>query len=760
MRFKAAIAIACGAMLMLGACTGDVKVGGGDPGELKEAEERAAAAEAARDAAKTALTDLQESLARLNVATTPEQRAAVRTAVATAQRNLTEVQQELERQPNSAAKTAVTTALVEVNTALGRVSEALGATNTALGSGGGPVSFASMHTSLDRAQAALDTAQTELGKARRALEANPDAALSTLLAQAQATLTIAQVSLVPLLREELADARTRASEAAAERDALREEHVSPPLFGTIVPRTLGATIAITRTPRTVPSDDGMTWVANPNALEIATDAVPYREGVTLLSRAGTEEFPMREITFRGNIRQGSQRGRFSADADNQGRFPIVQGPLNTLGNVNDHTKKPVISSIQLSEDGGLILKAGGSGVVFNEFQWDIRGTEADGPDGIPGTYGGNPGNGGEVRVGDPVIAFHVAMYRNAGETEELTVGAPLTQAQVDKLNGWADDNCSGVTFPCWDGNMRDLTIDFGTPSPDPDGEAGYYWESLIPSSPDQPKPGADDAMHRWATGKVGNFVDPNRGNGEYRGEYRLWLSNYAGLDLGEEADDASDDAHRYLQYAAYGLFAFTDYLTSNRLPARLQGFHFGYDAFMNVNGMKTTDLDTPITATFAGRTAAMVMEPHSDRSQVERLIRVRADVELNAVIGGANTIRGEITNFWTPSGRSWSPYAPLERVELKNGTIEANGSYAGETDETGGPSHLWDDGKFGGNFYGPVSDLETAGWWYLLPRGYTPPTDGSTVLTGADARDYPGRPDFRYSGVFGSFGAACTEGCE
>ena len=531
---------------------------------------------------------------------------------------------------------------------------------------------------------------------------------------------------------------------------MRDEHVSPPLFrNTADPRDLGATITIARMARTVPNAAADAWIENPNKLAIATAAVPYAAGRTLTSRAGDEEFPMRAITFRGDIRHGGQRGQASQDAAVDGYYPIIQGPGNTLGNANDHTKNAVISSIQLSEDGGLILKAGGSGIVFNEFQYDIRGTEADGPDGIPGDGG--------ATTSTTATAYHVAMFRRAGETPP-SVGATLTQAQADKLTGWAADNCSGVTFPCWDGNMRDLTIDFGTPSPDPDGESGYHWASKIPSSTDQPKPADGDAMHRWAKSKVDNFVDPERGNGEHRGEYRVWLSNYAGLDTGA-TDAATDDSHRYLQYAAYGLFTFTDYLTSNVRPGRMQGFHFGYDAFADAAGMRTTDLDTPITATFAGRASGMVMEPHSDRTQVERLIRVRGDVTLNATIGGANTITGAISNFETPAGGGWGPYVPLrDEVRLTNGTIAADGSYEGDADVEGGSGHLWDPGKFGGNFYGHRggSDLETAGWWYLTARGYTP---DARNLTGSAAQNDPRRPDFRYSGAFGSFGAACTEGC-
>ena len=735
--------LVCAALLALGACTDTKHVRTGDPAALATEREKTAAEKARAEAAETALAELRASLTAAQAAlaatnNNATQRSQAKRVVDAARTDLEEVRTSLGTQLTGADKTAVDA----VVTALETVAAALEASG-AMASGGGAVSLAAMHDTLAAAQAALDDAQAKL---TTALDADPTGAVLTALTQAQDTLSTAQLSLLPLLRQELADAE-------AARDALRDEHVSPPLFrSTAGPKDLGATITIARTARTVPNTatDPDTWVRNTDALAIATDAVPYAAGRTLTSRAGNEEFPMRAITFRGDIRQGSQRGKTGADANNDGRYPIIQGPGNTLGNANDHTKNAVISSIRFSEEGGLILKAGGSGVVFNEFQWDIRGTEADGPDGIPGDVG--------ATTSTAATAYHAAMFRRAGETAP-TVGATLTQAQADKLTGWAADNCSGVTFPCWDGNMRDLTIDFGTPSPDPDGESGYHWASKIPSSTDQPKPAAADAMHRWAKPKVDNFVDPERGNGEHRGEYRVWLSNYAGLDTGA-TDAETDDSHRYLQYAAYGLFTFTDYLTSNVRPARMQGFHFGYDAFADAAGMRTTDLDNPIEATFKGRASGMVMEPHSDRTQVERLIRVRGDVTLNATIGGANTITGAISNFETPAGGGWGPYVPLkDEVRLTNGTIAANGSYTGDADVEGGSGHLWDPGKFGGNFYGDKGGpgLETAGWWYLTSRGYTP---DSRSLTGSAAQNDPGRPDFRYSGAFGSFGAECSEGCE
>ena len=782
MRIMATVAMACSAALAIQGCSAQ-----GDGGRMQidaltaERDESRAALEEARktlDRAEEALGDaraaldaLQGSLGAAQDALSEpveKQRDAAGRAVVAARTNLQAVRQELVALPDSEAKTAADGALVAIDAALTLTAEALAVSPAA---SGGAVSPASMHTTLDRAQNALDTAQARL---KTALAAEPPAMLRGLLSQAQATLTTAQVSLVPLLRRELADAETaaaaqraraesaeaardrektradaekaRAEGAEAERDALTDEYISPPLFDSArTPGTLGETITLDRTARAVTNAAGDAWVASSDALDIATDAVPYASGRTLTSRAGDEEFPMRAITFRGEIVGGADRG---GDANTAAFYPIIQGAGNALSTAGHHTKNAIPGSVRLTDDGGLTIETGGAGVVFNEFLYDIRGTEYDGPDGIPGDSA--------ATTATTATAHHVAMFRRAGETPP-EVGSTLTAAQAASLTGWATDNCAAGAFPCRDGNMRDMTIGFGAPSLDPDDDAGYYWQSKIPSSEGQPEPAVADAMHADAQSRVERFLDSDRGAGEYRGEYRLWLSNYAGMD-GMGTDDASDDEARFLSYAAYGLFVFTDYLAARVEPGRMQGFHFGYDAFADADGMRTTDLDSPINATFTGRTSAMVMHPYG-RTTVRNLTRLRGDVTLTAVIGGANTITGEITNFETPrAGGGWRAYGRLEHIQFREGRIAADGSYSGEagTDYTSvGSRNNWDPGGFGGNLYGDSGgDLETAGWWWLKPQGYT------GGLSGSAARLYVGRPDWRYAGAFGSFGAECTDGCD
>ena len=146
------------------------------------------------------------------------QRQEARRAVASAQDNLAEVRMVLETQPDSPAKAVTDEALDAVGQALVAVDEALNASGTMASAG--LIAFADMHTSLDRAQAAVDDAQAKL---RTALAADPDPTLRNLLSQAQATLSTAQISLLPLLREELTEAEKGRQAAEDERDEARGE---------------------------------------------------------------------------------------------------------------------------------------------------------------------------------------------------------------------------------------------------------------------------------------------------------------------------------------------------------------------------------------------------------------------------------------------------------------------------------------------------------------------------------------------------------
>ena len=737
------------AMLVLSACSTKTRtLTVGDPAAVRAAEEKAEAAEeraetekARADAAETALTGLRESLVAAQNAlgalsrerTNTEQRTAARAAVNAAQRNLGGVRENLEMLPDSGAKTAADTALEAVDDALGAVSDALGATRATFGPGG-TISFARMHTSLDRAQTAVDAARTALAEA---LDANPTDELRSLLAQAQAMLSTAQISLMPLLREELAEAE---AEADAQRARANTYDPRVPLTQALEP---GATrfvprgeAEITRTPR-----DAETPLA------IRTDAVAFATGKRVGAGGGlaaTDELPLRAVALRAH-----------------GRHPIkIQGDDGTPDEYGN-TDGVVKSSLQLSADGAT-LKLGGTGVLYYDTQrrFDIGANKdswaSTGPDGKVGDA--------SAADGMPMTAAHAADLGLASESGNLTA------AQATMLQGWATDNpdCWQQDLSlCGDWNQDDLTIAFGAPSQSPHGEPAYYWNVKVPLTEAQ-----REQRLPWGQGPDA----PTEGRRPIElGTYELWLSNYGGLDTGADADDASDDTHRYLEYAAHGLFMFFDNVKALPSFTRVQAFAFGYDAFANADGMRTAErFPTSIAATFKGHTMARWLEnaDQADHIILDGALPIRGDITLNACIGGsscsgtdipttANTISGMISGLEElRHDGQWIPFLPAAGgIPMEEGTIAADGSFGGALDHPridGGNPNSWhfagehSSSKYGGNFYGPGSALEAAGWWHVQPDNRTPRLDNGRAL--------PFRA--RNSSLIGSFGAKCTEGCE
>ncbi len=511
-------------------------------------------------------------------------------------------------------------------------------------------------------------------------------------------------------------------------------------------------ITVGRTAREDDDSDG--W----EKLEIATEAVAYAEGKTVLGPDGagtTDELPMRSITVRefGSVQgdDGSEPCRSSdgtaCNTDNTGDDPWI----NISNSDGDW-----LSSIEVTDDGVVIRTSGDA--IFSDTKRDLTKSTTSGADGLSGdaTLTGTPAL--TQSFSDQLVA--------GGDLEEepfdpdATTPRDLTTNEVAALVRYAADNCwggSGATVECANFNRDDLTIAFGEPSQAPDGSAAWYWRARVPlaegQDPDDEPNFEGNPVKDW-------------------GQYELWLSNYAGLDEGTVLTDgagnkvadqgaaADDDAYRYLSYAAYGLFHYLDNAASRAVnPAivRSQAFHFGYDAFED-----TGDLDEPIVGTFKGRTLAqeMVRLPaefipgFGESYSTDRVTSLRGDIELVANIGGGiNTITGTITGLERHrSDGGWIGYSAVKSVGLTGGTIEEDGSYSGMAQATipadadnpvaGDPPDATlglDEGSFAGAFYGPVDALETAGWWYLGTQAYDP--------------DVPLK-------IIGSFGAVCTKGCE
>ncbi len=798
--------LACGAMLALGACTDTKRVPVGDPmadEKLKKETDRANAAQAALNDLRDSLADVQNALKPDPSATPEQQRENLRKRLTDVETNLGMVQENLQKQPASAARTAVDTALTAVGTAVEAVKTALAPTPAS----GGTVSFADMHMDLDAAQAALDDAQTKITAALGA-DGLTDT-LQTALTQAQAALTTAQVSLVPRLRSELMQAEDDAAAQKARADAEKER------ADTYDPRvTLGDRLTPLRKTRIdLPASEAdpgsVTWTRrtdvevtagvttdsvdpNPNKLEIKSDAVPYADGRLFPGPGGgqvaTDEFQMRGITVRGD-----QLGRQPDGSTDNTINPAVMGSGAGVGGWKNYDAT-YESSIRMKADGsGVTLRMGGDGTIF----YDMERLIALGP----GTFTNQPGNGACANV----------------------------------------DNAK-----CDDPTTSDVEATFGTPVADPDGEAAWHLKLPVPVNPATPTvetrtpytslpsgwarftdngeatgntlfrvPASDDeyAEYEDEDGRynveravygpdVGDDWKPlefrralriQRGRpADELGVYNLWFSNYAGVDAGAEAADPSDDTHRYLQYAAYGLFNFLDYSTTQVRYGRLQAFHFGYDAFTddgddavvgaNEPGGWGTAAD-PITATFNGKTTGWLLQSPSVNNAdapvaISRIIRLRGDVELTAKLNaggdGHGTISGAMRDFEFLHNGVWGDDVyhrllenaiaadhttpndprPGNAVILEQANVGADGSFSGvayaaansahDPDDSGpmGPgarTHNFADGTYGGAFYGPrtLGELEAAGYWRLPVATTGARAEAGTLLGSFGAKSEP-----------------------
>ncbi len=740
-------------------------------------------AEAALNALRVSLAAAQ---AALGASTPAEQQAAVERA----RTDLKTARAALEARPDgSPGKSEATEALTALDLALTAVDNALGASASGAS---GPVALASMHTTLAEAQTAIDAAQVKLKAAVAAAPAT-DTALRGLLSQAQAALTTAQVSLVPKLRSELAAAEERADTydpRTTLNDALlpaRTARIGLPLSltpkGSVEADAEGPAVTWTRRTRTDVEVAAGVTTATVVALDndIMKDAVPWATGKTLgLGAAGavsTDEFALRGITMRGG-RLGLQNPdgtRRSSGID--GTYnPPVQGHADAGAWRNWNAAYE--SSIQMKEDGGgITLKMGGDGTIFFDFE--------------------------------RLRAIGGAAVLNQPENAPACVAASLST--------------------CDDVIASDVKATFGTPVADPDGEAAWHFKMRVPVNPDAPHVDTRSDYHTLPTyvrfvdddgntlfrapDENGPYTDENgqkyrvertpivtdlattlaadperaewmpleanraqriaRGRpSEELGVYNTWLSNYAGLDTGDDADDPSDDTHRYLDYAAYGLFNFLDYSTRGMNFARAQAFHFGYDAFTNDGddavagatepGGWGTAL-TPITATFNGRTTGwLIRGTLEEADRLTELIRMRGDVKLTAEFNGVDmaddpghgTVSGSMNNFEFLRNDIWSTdvnYRILRNdparedkaaVLLQEANIGADGSFSGVAaatynGESGVGVDNFDNGTYGGAFYGDrkLGELEAAGYWNLRMNAAG------------------GNPDSGRGALIGSFGA-------
>ena len=314
----------------------------------------------------------------------------------------------------------------------------------------------------------------------------------------------------------------------------------------------------------------------------------------------------------------------------------------------------------------------------------------------------------------------------------------VTEPVNDRDGDGTDDTLSGQ-------NGWDLRIEFDEPKTTSvtdakgptswQGNGDFYWKGIVKADESQ-------LSSSGANFVSGTFTQPKTPE-DFRdlGTYEVWLSNHIELDENLEPPAGAypvDDEHRYLSYAAYGLFTYkvdteTAPQAADRI-GRVQSMYFGYQAFADEDGKRTRDISKAIsTGTFAGQTLATAIE-------ASKTTLLRGNVSLTVSIpkdSGTGSVIGTLSGFeeWV-GDTNWKTYSvggTAFTVTLDAATIMPNGSYSGIA--TGAPiTGLGRSGvgKYEGNFYGPRTDadLETAGSWDVGP-GTQRVGDGSRIIVGS-----------------------------
>ena len=371
------------------------------------------------------------------------------------------------------------------------------------------------------------------------------------------------------------------------------------------------------------------------------------------------------------------------------------------------------------EDGKILMRPGqgGSGDRLPMRGMSVRFAYGAGGRGFSGE------GSGQDFSGNIVSATHAYFDQIVAGLTITPAGLVVDRGRDGAIKVDSDMRIDPTDQPEGSENSFDLSLAFGRPSTSPTGNAEHSWIAALMPTDDQLDIAAAEAFL-----KDGTVTLP-------LGTYHVRLSNHAGVDTNlEDPDDAEasarDDTNHYLSYAAYGTFYFleADYFTADEAAStRISSFASGYDAFKDETGMKTTDVAEKIEGTFKGRTIAEAVyvtgavhvfgDPDGSGNEGRNL---RGDIKLTATISDdedANKIKGTISNLeqWDPKGH-WEAYdGGFTTAELGDGDIGADGSFNGaitDPDDTGtdfGP------GFYKGNFYGPLSGLETAGTW-IVPR--------------------------------------------
>ena len=566
------------------------------------------------------------------------------------------------------------------------------------------------------------------------------------------------------------------------------------------------------------SPRGVTWTARTDATGAAVDSAIKDEAVVYTNRKlisagdnGDDEFKLRGLTVRGQLHAGPDEtgdlefhggveGGSTGGVDNADLGVTKDDGVGTAAGNEltwQRTDARVLSSIQLRRDGGgFTMKMGGPGVIF----YDMERRTALGPQsGYSNAFGnGACANEDDAKCDDHTTSDVTAVFDTPaidpdGEASyhfSMIVKTRTDVTPIVETRAVNEHSSSGVSpdaakAPWWvafsdDQNRRAYrvnpdyagVVDLGADGAVGGGDDTTGYANLAGEEYTDPADGSKYKVlwlsHAIAAPTGAMLLEYRRANrianglpADELGVYTVKLSNYAGVD-DKGTDDESDDEHRYLKYAAYGLFNFLDYSGSPWF-SRMQAFHFGYDAFGGANGEPKDFSTDEVTATFNGKTTAWILQnPTGNAGNISQLVRLRGDVTLEATLGGGSSngaIEGSMENFEFLQSGVWSklPHsifghsndATTDGVTLESADIGADGSYAGVARTTETANARFEEGRYGGAFYGPrtLGELETAGYW-MLPRHIGDPSSLESCPSGRT-----GPACVTFGTIIGSFGA-------
>lgn len=523
-----------------------------------------------------------------------------------------------------------------------------------------------------------------------------------------------------------------------------------------VPASEAARI-IARTPRAAADDTLGTGTEDSERLQVARTAVRYEDGKTLFvpgSSAATEEFPVNSITIRLGPDPSGDLEFIQGDDRTPPTFTAggLTTNLNFSDGVLDYSLQPTAN--------GLVYKMRGNAAYFDfQRRFDVGQYHiswySTGPDGIAGTDDDGPRTVRTFRGADgrPGTFEQNAANPRTGDAADNNPTGVDDHPDPWKRRAGCFSDLADATADCINWNFDDVQVTFGLPAAAPNASPAWYWNVRVPFRD------GTSSLER----NIANQFDYTYSYNRDLGSYEMWLTNLGRIDLNLEDSDGppntGDDANRYLSYAAYGLFVYTDNLGAFQKVARAQALHFGYEAFADSEDARTTDISSPVTATFTGRTMAQrylhLIGGDSRNGDREELI---ADITLNVQIGGSGGggVTGEISNFRMigPDG-VWNRHFGIvdpdgtERLVLAGAAYKNNiddptnpGVFNDANDDTykSSPAKINADGTYKG---GVFLQTKTGGSW-------TDKTDvfDTTVTTTYDADGTPQPGTSQFGGRF------------